>query len=64
MVVAGDVFADAFDLISVNVGIIGDKGELARLGADALGNHMAEYGVLGDIKWKPEWSVGRAGSDE
>ena len=37
-IVAGDVFFDAVDLIFVNVGVVGNKSELAGVNTDTLRN--------------------------
>ena len=62
-IVAGDLLADAVDLIDIDMGVVGDESEKARAGADALGDQMTEHGILGNVKWQAKRNVGRAGGD-
>ena len=49
LVVAGDLLADAGDLIIIDMCVVNDKGELAGLNANGAGDEITEDGVLDDV---------------
>ena len=64
MVVAGDLLFDAVDLVFVNVGVIGNKSELARFDTDGVSDEITKGGVLNDIKRETEWHIRGTRGDE
>ena len=62
-IIAGNLLANAGDLVFVDMCIISDKGKLTRLGVDALGYQVAKYGVLGNIEGQSKRHIGRTRSD-
>ena len=58
------MFADAGDLVFIDVGIVGDKSKLTDFRADSSSDEVTEESVLDDVVGEPQGDVGGTRGDE